>query len=229
MLDAGAPVALAVDSVEALVAIAADRIEVRESELSAQPGRAAPRRVSLGAAATRSRRYSTSRGCSEPRLRSSARGRRDRRARAEPPATTQRPATSASAASMLVTFEVAGQEFALELAAVQEILPAPAVVVAVPRAEALVARGDLVARPPAAAAVVARAARLSARAGRGWTRESRRHESRRRAGGARRGSRASDLGRAGRRPSTRFRRFSRRAPAAKRASRPSIAARKVAG
>ena len=39
---------------------------------------------------------------------------------------------------MLVTFEVAGQEFALDLDAVQEILPAPAVVTAVPRAEALV-------------------------------------------------------------------------------------------
>ncbi len=68
---------------------------------------------------------------------SSTRGRRDRHAR-KPPLPTQRPATIASAASMLVTFEVAGQEFALELASVQEILPAPAVVVAVPRAEALV-------------------------------------------------------------------------------------------
>ena len=106
---------------------------------------------------------------------------------------------------MLVTFEVAGQEFALELDSVQEILPAPAVVVAVPRAEALVRRRDVVARPPAAAAVAAGVARLSARAGRGRTRESRRHESRRRASRARRGSRESHRGGAGRKPSTRFR------------------------
>ncbi len=39
---------------------------------------------------------------------------------------------------MLVTFEVAEQEFALELESVQEILQAPAVVTAVPRAETLV-------------------------------------------------------------------------------------------
>jgi purine-binding chemotaxis protein CheW len=39
---------------------------------------------------------------------------------------------------MLVTFDVAGQEFALDLESVQEILPAPATLVAVPHAETLV-------------------------------------------------------------------------------------------
>jgi purine-binding chemotaxis protein CheW len=41
-------------------------------------------------------------------------------------------------AQMLVTFEVAGQEFALDLEAVQEILPAPDARTAVPHAESLV-------------------------------------------------------------------------------------------
>src|SRR5688572_24986257 len=40
VLDAGTPLALAVESVDALVAIVQDRIEVRESELSAEHGEA---------------------------------------------------------------------------------------------------------------------------------------------------------------------------------------------
>src|SRR6185295_4131399 len=43
-----------------------------------------------------------------------------------------------SKSEMLVTFDVAGQEFALDLDAVQEILPAPSMLTTVPRTEALV-------------------------------------------------------------------------------------------
>ncbi len=52
--------------------------------------------------------------------------------------TAQGPTANAAPVAMLVTFDVAGQEFALDLNSVQEILPAPASVVSVPRAEALV-------------------------------------------------------------------------------------------
>src|SRR5512134_772026 len=38
VLDAAAPLALAVDAVDALVAVAEESIEVREAELSAEPG-----------------------------------------------------------------------------------------------------------------------------------------------------------------------------------------------
>ena len=135
VLDAGTPLALAVDSVESLVTIAADRIEVRESELGAQPGellRGAFRSGSNDEAAKILDIKRLLGGAFEQHARPA------RQARVKAAAADQRPATIASTASMLVTFEVAGQEFALELASVQEILPAPAVVVAVPRAEALV-------------------------------------------------------------------------------------------
>jgi len=135
VLDAGTPLALAVGSVESLVTIATDRIEVRESELGAQPGellRGAFRSSSGDEAAKILDIKRLLSGAFEQHARPA------RQARAKAAAEDQRPATIASAASMLVTFEVAGQEFALELASVQEILPAPAVVVAVPRAEALV-------------------------------------------------------------------------------------------
>ena len=135
VLDAGTPLALAVSSVETLVTIAADRIEVRESELGAQPGELLRGAFRSGSGDEAAKILDIKRllsGAFEQHARPA------RQARAKAVAEEQRPATIASAASMLVTFEVAGQEFALELASVQEILPAPAVVVAVPRAEALV-------------------------------------------------------------------------------------------
>jgi purine-binding chemotaxis protein CheW len=69
-----------------------------------------------------------------------------RRARALPPrpresasaSGAQRQAQAQAPAQMLVTFEVAGQEFALPLAAVREILPAPAEVTVVAHADAAV-------------------------------------------------------------------------------------------
>ncbi len=50
----------------------------------------------------------------------------------------RRQTQAAGNVEMLVTFEVAGQEFALPLSAVQEILPAPAAVTAVAQAEAAI-------------------------------------------------------------------------------------------
>jgi purine-binding chemotaxis protein CheW len=137
VLDAGTILALAVESVDALVAIASDRIEVRESELSAERGEEL-------CGAFRSERHDAvvkildikkllgDAFAQQPRPERQSRGNQSGAGR------TQHAAAVDAAASMLVTFEVAGQEFALELDAVQEILPAPAVVMAVPRAETLV-------------------------------------------------------------------------------------------
>ncbi len=137
VLDAGTILALAVESVDALVAIASDGIEVRESELSAEHGEAL-------SGAFRSERHDAvvkildikkllgDAFTQQPRQERQSRGNQSGAGR------TQHAAAVDAAASMLVTFEVAGQEFALELDAVQEILPAPAVVMAVPRAETLV-------------------------------------------------------------------------------------------
>jgi purine-binding chemotaxis protein CheW len=137
VLDTGAPLALAVESVEGLVAIAEDRIEVRESELSAEHGEAlsgAFRSESHGAVV----KILDIKKPLGTAFSQQARARRQSRGGKGGAEDTQRSARVDAAAAMLVTFEVAGQEFALDLEAVQEILPAPAVVMAVPRAEALI-------------------------------------------------------------------------------------------
>ena len=62
--------------------------------------------------------------------------------RAKPPRQMQTPAKSALSenidAEMLVTFDVADQEYALSLADVREIVPHPSSITTIPRAEALV-------------------------------------------------------------------------------------------
>jgi purine-binding chemotaxis protein CheW len=136
VLDAGQRLALAVDSVDSLVAVAEHAIETRESELSAREGE-------LLAGAFRSGRHEeVAKILAIERLLGAAftqrpRAKRQSRVGAVAAEGKGRSATSAPS-KMLVTFEVAQQEFALELEAVQEILPAPAAVTVVPRAETLV-------------------------------------------------------------------------------------------
>lgn len=136
VLDVGQQLALAVDSVDSLVAVAVDAIETRESELSAREGE-------LLSGAFRSARHDeVAKILAIERLLGAAftrqpRAKRQSRGRAVAAEGKGSFATSAPS-KMLVTFEVAQQEFALELDAVQEILPAPAAVTLVPRAETLV-------------------------------------------------------------------------------------------
>ncbi|MEO8465273.1 MAG: chemotaxis protein CheW [Gammaproteobacteria bacterium] len=137
VLDAGTPVALAVESVESLAAVAADRIEVREAELSAQAGEKLTGTFQSTADAE------VAKVLDIKSLLTAAFAQRERPQRAlrvstDVAQTVQEPAADATPAAMLVTFDAAGQEFALDLESVQEILPAPATLVAVPRAEALV-------------------------------------------------------------------------------------------
>ena len=130
------PLALAVDAVESLASVAAGRIEVRESEVAAAAGERLDGAFELGEGGEvakildidglLSAAFSDRRGPYRPL----ARG-----VNGQAP---QKPLEPAAAPTMLVTFEVAGQEFGLELASVQEILPVPATVGVVPRAEALV-------------------------------------------------------------------------------------------
>jgi purine-binding chemotaxis protein CheW len=136
VLDVGAPVALVVDCVETLETAAAEQIETRQKELGAEGAEKLTGAFSIGADkhvakildieslldaafATRSRAKS--------RERHIVAGTRSDGARDE-----------ARKTETLVTFEVAGQEFALPLEVVQEILPAPASVTSVSRAEAVV-------------------------------------------------------------------------------------------
>jgi len=136
VLDAGARVALAVDSVDSLEVIAEGSIETRESELGARGGE-------LLTGAFRSARHEeVAKVLDIERLLAAAftRQARPRRRRSGPLAADdgRRAAPAVAASMMLVTFDVAEQEFALELDSVQEILPAPSGVTVVPRAETLV-------------------------------------------------------------------------------------------
>jgi len=135
VLDAGQQVALAVDSVDSLVPIAESAIETRESELSAREGE-------LLTGAFRSARHDeVAKILAIERLLGAAftqQPRAKRQSRGRAVAQGKGSAATSAPSKMLVTFEVAQQEFALELDAVQEILPAPAAVTLVPRAETLV-------------------------------------------------------------------------------------------
>jgi purine-binding chemotaxis protein CheW len=136
VVEAGTRFALAVDSVDALAAVAADAVEIRESELGAREGEL------LSGAFRGERQDEVAKVLDLPRLLEASfsaqpRAQRQSRGRAAAAAGDQR-SGAAAAATMLVTFEVAEQEFALELESVQEILPVPAAIAVVSRAETLV-------------------------------------------------------------------------------------------
>lgn len=136
VLDVGAPVAIVVDAVAALESADAGQIERPEKDL----GTAGAANL-LGAFAV----AGTQRVARILDIRALLDAAFARRAQAKP---QDRPrdsgirarhhTESATTTEMLVTFEVAGQEFALPLAAVEEILPAPADITAVARSEAAV-------------------------------------------------------------------------------------------
>lgn len=136
VLDTGGRLALAVDSVDSLVAIDEGSIETRESELGARDGEV------LRGAFRSVRHEEVAKILDIERLLAGAFTQQARRGQSRVAARAandnRRAAPVAAASTMLVTFEVAGQEFALELDAVQEILPAPTDVTVVPRAETLV-------------------------------------------------------------------------------------------
>jgi purine-binding chemotaxis protein CheW len=137
VIDVGAPVALVVESVDSLVAVDESSIEMREAELGAHGGEL------LSGAFPSGTRGEVAKVLDLKALLSTAFAARARAARrsggaANAAKDTRESEAGAAASTMLVTFDVAGQEFALNLEAVQEILPAPDVLVSVPRAEALV-------------------------------------------------------------------------------------------
>ncbi len=137
VLDAGTPVALAVESVESLVGVAPDRIEVREAELGARDGELLTSAFQSDADAEVAKVLDIT-GLLAAAFTQRERPQRQPRAVTGAAKDTQSFAADTAPAAMLVTFDVAGQEFALDLESVQEILPAPATLVAMPRAEALV-------------------------------------------------------------------------------------------
>lgn len=134
VLDGAAPVALAVDAIDALVAVESSRIETRQAELAAEEGEA------VSGAFRPQGRSDVAKILDVRRLLASA---FVQRARPERPAALQLAAAAvvveqADGRQQLVTFEVASQTFGLPLDDVREIIPAPQWTAAVPRSEALV-------------------------------------------------------------------------------------------
>jgi purine-binding chemotaxis protein CheW len=135
VLRGAAPVALSVDAVEALVTVDADQVETKQAALAQAEGERLQGAFRIGGSGEVAKvldirflletafvqRAQTQRAAGLAAVRDVARS-------AEPGGERQK----------LVTFEVAGQEYGLDLAEVQEILRAPDSVAIVPRAEAVV-------------------------------------------------------------------------------------------
>jgi purine-binding chemotaxis protein CheW len=128
VLDGGAPAALVVDRIEALVTVAADRVETRQAVLAARDEERLQGAFQTGADGEPIRILDVR------ALLATAFVPRERAAR---PAPAPRPGAAAETVEhpKLVTFEVAGQDFALPLRLVQEIVPAPERSTAVPHGD----------------------------------------------------------------------------------------------
>ena len=136
VLDGAAPVAIVVDAIDALVSIDVERIETRSAQLSVERGEKLSGAFSLddGQGAAKVLDVQT--------LLADAFARRVRAERsnaARSVIATQAPEAVAEARETFVTFDVAGQEFALDLGIVQEIIALPVVVAAAPRVDKTVA------------------------------------------------------------------------------------------
>ncbi|MEJ0008666.1 MAG: chemotaxis protein CheW [Steroidobacteraceae bacterium] len=136
VLDIGAPVAVLVDSVETLESPGTEQIHAGQGELSAGGGERLLGAFSFGPGNQVAKILDI-----KPMLEAAFSGRsvpkrRDRIDAGAPVAHSE--ATAAAETEALVTFDVAGQEFALPLEVVQEILPAPAAITAVAHSDAVV-------------------------------------------------------------------------------------------
>jgi purine-binding chemotaxis protein CheW len=136
VLDIGPPVALVVDSVETLESVNAEQIETRKKEVSAAGAEKLLGGFSIGRDKTVAKILDV-KTLLEAAFANRARSARNHRVTSAA-VTADSSSSGGQQRTMLVTFEVASQEFALPLEVVQEILPVPAKLVAVAQTEALV-------------------------------------------------------------------------------------------
>jgi purine-binding chemotaxis protein CheW len=135
VLQGATPLALAVDAVEAIVAVGPDQVETGQAELAAEPGEllCGAFRVQAG--------QEYAKILDVPGLLQTAFSQQKRPSRGMQPAGQPLAVHDAAKAEgdrqVLVTFDVAGQEYALALEDVQEILPFPDALATAPRAEAV--------------------------------------------------------------------------------------------
>ena len=135
VLDGDAPVAIVVDAIDALVTITAERLETRAAQLSVERGERLNGAFPLGDG------QGAAKILDIQALLAEAFAQRVRPA--QPKAVRNVAAVPApegeAERETWVSFEVAGQEFALDLSVVQEIIALPDAVTMAPRAEAVVA------------------------------------------------------------------------------------------
>jgi purine-binding chemotaxis protein CheW len=134
VLNAGSPLALVVEAVDSIVTTPEERVETSPAELGARDGELLSGAFAFGPDNRVAKILDITRML-ELAFALRARPQRAVNARA---AGAQQAEARADAAQMLVTVEVAGQEFAFQLEHVREILPSPAQVSPLPRAEALI-------------------------------------------------------------------------------------------
>jgi purine-binding chemotaxis protein CheW len=135
VLAGASPVGLAVDAVDALVSVQSDQVETSQAMMSAQPGER------LAGAFRQDDDGVLTKVLDLEGLLAGAFGARKPSRRAPPAPDADLDAAAAVSgveARKLVVFEVAGQDYALYLDAVREIIPLPGEVAAAPLSEALV-------------------------------------------------------------------------------------------
>ena len=138
VLDGTSPIAITIDAVESLVTLEGARVETRQSKLAAEPGELLNGAFLNGADATAAKILDMPALLARafvPRLAAKSAGSLKVPGGQAP---GQRSAQLQSETKALVTFEVAGQPYALPLNEVQEIIALPAAIAAVPHAEALI-------------------------------------------------------------------------------------------
>lgn len=133
VLDGAAPMALAVDSIEALVTVESDQIETRRAELAARPGERLKGAFAAGGTVAKILDLAPLIAAAFVQQERA----RPRHALAEATPEASR-AEAADDRQRLVSFEVAGQEYAFPLEAVMEVVDAPATLAALPASEELV-------------------------------------------------------------------------------------------
>jgi purine-binding chemotaxis protein CheW len=136
VLNIGSPMGLVVDAVDSLVSIARERVETRQAELGADAGE--PLTGAFEAAPGRAIKILDVKALLDATFAQRARNGRRALSAIVRSDRLEQPIEAAGKAEMLVTFEVADQEFALALRDVQEVLPAQSMRASVPRAESLV-------------------------------------------------------------------------------------------
>ena len=135
VLDGGAPVAIVVDAIDALVTTGAERLEAQAAQLSVEQGERVTGAFPLGDGQGAAKILDVQALLAE----AFARRTRPNRPNALSGMTAAKAAEAGAERETFVSFDVGGQEFALELGVVQEIIALPYAVTMAPRAEAVVA------------------------------------------------------------------------------------------